>query len=638
MDKKPTEANVKLWKGIAIFAGIFSFVICFLIIANYVQINRIDPVNVQTINALVQRLHENPGDSLLREQIRELDLLARKAYFTTQWQIRTGGYMLIAGVALFVMALQVIIAARRKYPVVSSQLTESYLFNQKNARKWIAIGGIAMVAIALVLAFITHNELENNLLLALNPQSNQEPVPENKMSLKIPDDAVSGSMVGNPTETEVPDLKNKSQDTNDNQNSAIDTFVKNRQTEQNPQGATPDNKKAATSETNKIASVEDLRKNFPSFRGPGGLGIAYQKDIPTSWDGASGQNILWKTKIPLSGFNSPIIWDDKIFLTGADSKKKEVYCIDRNSGKILWTTVVNNIPGSPDTSPKVTDDTGHAAPGMATDGQQVYAVFSDGDVIALDMNGVRVWAKNLGIPKNHYGYASSLITCNDKLIIQYDQGNGAKVMALSSNTGDELWSTPRKVKISWASPVLASVKGQTEIILVADPLVAGYDPETGAERWTIKGVTGEVGPSAAFSDGIVFVTNEYSKLLAIKPGEKTEKLWESDEYLSDVPSPVATADLLFLATSYGLVACYDTKTGNKYWKHEFDNGSYSSPMIAENKVYLLDKTGVMHIFKAEKEFEAVGDPALGEKSVCTPAFSNGRIFLRTQNNLFCIGS
>jgi outer membrane protein assembly factor BamB len=275
---------------------------------------------------------------------------------------------------------------------------------------------------------------------------------------------------------------------------------------------------------------------------------------------------------------------------------------------------------------------------MATDGQRVYAIFSNGDIIALDFAGNRVWAKNLGVPKNHYGHSSSLITIKNKLIVQYDQGAGGQVMALSITTGDVLWSTPRKVKISWASPILISNAGRTEIVLVADPFVAGYDPETGTELWSIKGVIGEVGPSAAFEDGVVFVTNEYSKTLAIKIGEKPEALWESDEYLSDVPSPVATKDLLFLVTSYGAVACYNAKTGDIFWEHEFDQGFYSSPMLVENRIYLINKQGVTHIFKADKVFELIAEPKLGEKSVCTPAFSNGRIYFRTETSLFCIGS
>jgi outer membrane protein assembly factor BamB len=625
MNNKPNETNLKLWKSIALFAGIFSFVICFLIIANFVQINRIDPVNVETINALVQRLNENPQDNALREQIRELDLLARKAYFTNQWQIRAGGYLLVAGIALLILSLQMMISARPKNPIPSAQAPENYLFTQKNARKWISVGGFSLVTIALLLAFLTHNKLGNNLTDASNPNQ----ISENEEVIEIPEAENTDSINVSRQENGVSVLENQIITTA--QDSSENTVQIQAQAE------IPAEKPANNTKADAFPSDDELRRNFPFFRGFDGLGIAYQKNIPTDWDGATGRNILWKIKIPLPGFNSPIVWDDKVFLTGASNNKKEVYCIEARSGKILWTAEVKDIPGSP-ASPKVTDDTGHAAPGMATDGQRVYAIFSNGDIIALDFAGNLVWAKNLGVPKNHYGHSSSLITIKNKLIVQYDQGAGGQVMALSITTGDVLWSTPRKVKISWASPILISNAGRTEIVLVADPFVAGYDPETGAELWSIKGVIGEVGPSAAFADGVVFVTNEYSKTLAIKIGEKPEPLWESDEYLSDVPSPVATKDLLFLATSYGAVACYDAKTGDIFWEHEFDQGFYSSPMLVENRIYLINKQGVTHIFKADKTFELIAEPKLGEKSVCTPAFSNGRIYLRTETSLFCVGS
>ena len=126
-------------------------------------------------------------------------------------------------------------------------------------------------------------------------------------------------------------------------------------------------------------------------------------------------------------------------------------------------------------------------------------------------------------------------------------------------------------------------------------------------------------------------------MVAIKIGETPEIIWESDEYLSDVPSPVAHNGLLFIATSYGVIACYDAKTGEKYWEAEFDNGFYSSPMLADGKIYLMDMEGIMHIFKANKEYEQIAESPIGEKGMTTPAFSNGRIYIRGNENLFCIG-
>ncbi|MEI6900801.1 MAG: PQQ-binding-like beta-propeller repeat protein, partial [Bacteroidota bacterium] len=224
-----------------------------------------------------------------------------------------------------------------------------------------------------------------------------------------------------------------------------------------------------------------------------------------------------------------------------------------------------------------------------------------------------------------------------RVIVQYDQTGNAYVVALSGKTGEEVWRTARNVRVSWASPILVNTGKREELILAADPMVVSYNPATGKEIWKMECISGEVGPSLAYTNGIVFSVNEYSKLAAIQIGDPPKQLWEDNEYLSDVPSPVATDQYLFLATSYGTVACYDAKSGTKFWEHEFGNQTYSSPILAEGKIYLMNSKGVMYIFKADKTFSLVGQPQLGEGSFCTPAFRDGRIFIRVERNLFCIG-
>jgi outer membrane protein assembly factor BamB len=642
-EMKIPNINVQLWKGIALASGIFSFIISVLIIVNYIQINQMDPVNVEPLNALIERLSEHPEDTALRDQVRELDLLARKAYFTSRWQVRTGGYLLLIGVAIMIIALQLISLAKKKSPVVASQNEEDLLLTQKKARIWISVVGAVLVALALLFTFMTHNQLGYSLEQA---------------TVEIIEEGIAtntGNKAPVSTETEIVAATPGHEDTlasKDSRSASAGNEIENSITSST--GSEPENSIAASAgsgpENSETASEEgpaithenyitgEIRANFPSFRGPGGNGFSYKTNIPVHWDGATGENILWKITIPLHGYNSPIIWGDRLFLTGAEASRREVFCIDRHTGKIQWTATADDIPGSPQESPEVTDDTGQAAPTMTTDGKRVYAIFATGDIIALDMEGKRIWAKNLGLPRNHYGHSSSLMMYKDKLIVQYDHGRSARLIALQGNTGDIAWSTERKVKISWASPIIVYTGMRNEIILVADPYIASYDPETGKELWRVDGMTGEVGPSAVYADGVVFALNEYASLMAIRIGDTAEVIWKDYEYLSDVPSPVATDKYLFVATSYGVLVCYEAKTGQLLWEHEFDHGFYSSPMIVEDKVYLLDRKGVMHIFKPDKEYISIGAPALGENSVCTPVFANGRIYIRAGNNLYCIGS
>jgi outer membrane protein assembly factor BamB len=287
---------------------------------------------------------------------------------------------------------------------------------------------------------------------------------------------------------------------------------------------------------------------------------------------------------------------------------------------------------------KPTADTGYAAPTVVTDGRYVYAIFATGDLVCVDLKGKRLWAKNMGIPDNHYGHSSSLMLLKNLLFIQFDTNKAGKVMALNALSGETAWETNRTSKISWASPILADQGDHFELVLASSPLVAGYDPASGKELWSLECLMGEVGPSPAFHNGVIYAANEYANLVAIKPGNEELVVWETNEYLPEVASPVAVNGLLFVGTSYGVIVCYDTSNGEILWEYECDQGIYSSPVIAEDKVYFLDMDGIMHIFNADKTLKLIGEPELGEGAVSTPAFSNGKIFLRGYDHLYCIGN
>lgn len=622
LSNKPV--NLPIWRGVAIVSGVFAILICAMVIVNYLQINKVDPVNTEVINSLVERLNDNPNDAQLREQIREMDLLVRKAFFTNQWEVRTGAYLLLLSIIVMIIALQVMRMGKKNLPSVDEDYQQNIIQYQKNARKWVSIGGSALILVTLILAFVTHKDLGTRFTDAAKIAKAETVASEMKATPEIK------QQTPKPVAAEKKEVEKLEE-------------VKASEPEVKKDIKTETLEKPI--ETKAVASVKKYKgdyptkammANFPSFRGPGGNGIGYQKNVPTEWDGASGKNIKWKVETALHAYNSPVIWGDKLFLSGADANQKQVYCYDKNSGKLLWTADVKDVAGSA-AAPEVTPDTGHAAASVSTDGKSVFAIFSNGDLIALDMKGKKVWSKNLGVPDNHYGHSSSLVVFEDKLIVQYDHKKSGKVMALSTKTGDQIWSTDRKVKVSWASPVVVNNNGRIEVILASDPCVASYDAQTGEELWKVDCITGEVGPSVAYANGIVFALNEYASLVAIKTGAQPEVLWEAYDYLSDVPSPIATDKYLFVVTSYGLIACYDALSGELFWEQEFDNGFYASPILVDDKIYLQDRAGTMHIFKADKEFVSIATSKLGEKSDSTPAFADGHIYIRAGKNLYCIG-
>jgi outer membrane protein assembly factor BamB len=549
-------------KRIAIVAAVFAGILSVLMIANYLQTKSVDPMNSKALAQLMTQLQENPNDTALKEQIRALDLLARKAYFIYQWQIRTGSYLLFAFVLVLLLALKYMSSLQPRLPDLSKSPDQVEAWENKFiSRKYILFGGLGLFILAFILGILSQTDLKN---------------------------------IG---------------------------IVK-----------TKGSQRAAV-----FPSIEEIRNNWPGFRGPEGIGVAYHTNVPPEWDGPSGQNILWKTAIPHPGFNSPIIWDKKIFLSGADRRTQIVYCVDADSGEILWQKELNDIPGSPERRPNVTEDTGYAAPTMTTDGQRIFALFATGDIACLDFEGNRIWAKNLGMPDNHYGHASSLITYRDLLIIQFDQNTGGRLLALKTLTGDLAYDQPRDVEISWASPILVNTGSRTELILNSNPFVMSHDPQTGQELWRVRCMQGEIGPSPAYADGMVYVVNDYARLAAIRLGETPDVAWEYIDDLSEISSPLAANDLVIMAASYGTVTCFDKKTGERLWIQEFKEGFYSSPVLVGDSVYLMDVSGVIYVFKAEREFRLISQHELGERAVTIPAFMHNRIYIRGEKNLFCIG-
>ncbi len=616
--------KIKLAGRVAIFAAGFAALIAVLLIANYVQSRLNDPIENKTIPALVKRLNASPEDETLKSEIRAFDLIARKAYFTTKWQIRTGTYLMFLSLIISILAVRYLLSVRSKLSEIDPAREEKGL-DLLIAQKWVIYSGSGLIIIALVSGLLSYNSLKEYMV-------------NEKMSAaagEIENPAIQPNRQAGQVEANLdpvqPNAKVEADST---------TVQSNTKVEVPGQPATKDSAsaKAATVSAPGLPTKAQLRANFPFFRGSDGTGVAFQKKTPVDWNGADGKNIRWKVKIPKPGYSSPIIWANQIFVTGADAQSRMVYCYDRNTGKLLWEASADKIEGSPAAVPKVTTDTGLAAPTMATDGRAVFALFATGDLLALDMTGKRLWARNLGLPDNHYGHSSSLIIYKDKLLVQYDTNRTGKLLAFDSQSGKPSWETLRNSKISWSSPVLVNTGSRMELILTTNPNVSSYNPETGKELWKIACLSGEVGPSAGYADGMVFAANEYAKLVGITAGDSPQIAWESDEFLPEVSSPLAINGLLYIATSYGVFACYDAKAGTKLWSEEYGDSFYSSPIYADGKVYLTNTAGKTYIVKATKDYQLVGTPELGEKSVCSPVFMDGMAYLRGVNQLFCIGS
>ncbi len=561
MKFKLTEKDIGVLKIISQIAGGFTLIVALTMIFSFVQLKIINPLDNPVLISVKDQYDKNPSDAGKAAQVRAMDLMARKAYFSSRWQVVTGSYLLLAGAVVFILCQRLITDNERLIPLPPGAKPASSLQQKKN-RKYLIATGTVIFLTAVAASFIMRKD--------------------------------------------IPDTSGKS----------------------------------GTSAKGEVKGKENAIKpdktNFPFFRGQDSRGIAGGTGYPTEWDGAAGKNIDWKIEIPKQGKSSPVVWGDKIFITGAQDMICEVYCINKKTGDILWIGSASDIPGGPTVLPKFDKEAGLAVSTVATNGKDVCAIFANGNLICFDMDGKRKWAKNIGVPESSYGYSSSLLIYQDILLVQYDSNVKISLIGFDIETGNQKWETLRQGRAVWSSPVLAYFDGKPQVIINGNPKVSSYDPATGKELWGVECMSGDVAPSVAVNSTMAYAVTDYAKLAAIKPGTPASIVWEDNTFTPDVSSPVATDAFLFISTGNGDVACYNSSKGDTLWTHYFMDQFFASPIIAGDMIYLLDRNGVMHIAKAGPEYKFVAESPLGENADCTPAFSDKKIFIRGMKNLFCI--
>jgi outer membrane protein assembly factor BamB len=416
--------------------------------------------------------------------------------------------------------------------------------------------------------------------------------------------------------------------------------------------------------------------NWPQWRGPDGSGISREKNLPTQW--SPTMNIKWKTPIEGRGHSSPIVWENKIFVTSAiegvevpgakaakhllDNKEFvhpdsiganrkhtfKVIALNRDNGKVLWEAVA--FEGTP------YDDrhrkSSYAASTPATDGNLVYAYFGSEGLYAYDFDGKLAWKADVGKLANlGMGTATSPILFENLVIIQADEDNGeaSSIVAFDKKTGKEVWKTPRKVQISWSTPLLARSAKRTELIASGTESIIAYDPATGKELWTHKGVESNAIPSPVANNEMVYLVAGFpAKIaMAIRLGGSGDLTgtpnvpWQYAKGTAYVPSPILYGDYLYLTTDRGILTCIDAKTG----KVVYEGGRIpipatftASPVAFDGKILLTSEDGDTFLIKAGPKHEIIGTNSIGEPVYASPAIANGRIYIRGEKNIYCIGT
>ena len=422
--------------------------------------------------------------------------------------------------------------------------------------------------------------------------------------------------------------------------------------------------------------------SWPSFRGTQASGIAEGQNLPDSWNGKTGENILWRTKVPGLAHSSPVVWGNRIFVTSAVSSDSKatfrpglygdgdaskdlsrhrwmIYALDKHTGKIQWERVAHE--GEPIEKRHIKSTYANSTP--ATDGRIVVAWFGSQGVHAYDVKGRFLWKVDLGrldlgaydIPTFEWGSASSPIIWNGLVILQCDTQTDSFLLALDAATGKTVWKTDRDELPSWGTPTVATTSAGAELVANASNYIRGYDPRTGKELWRLGRSSKITAPTPIFADGVfvvasgrgperpIFVVRPSSRGDLTLPEGKTNSeaiVWSRTGRGSYMPTPLIYNGILYVLANNGLFDAYNLKTGEEVYRQRLPligSGFSASPVAADGKIYVANEDGEMLVIAAGQKFSHLATNSMGELLMATPALSEGVMYVRSSTSLFAVG-
>lgn len=392
------------------------------------------------------------------------------------------------------------------------------------------------------------------------------------------------------------------------------------------------------------------------FRGPGGQGISADKGVPLTW--SDRENIVWKIEPPGAGTSSPIIVGSRIFLTtytgynvpgqaggSQDNLVLHMVCLNRDDGKVVWTKDIK--PNLPEQD-KIREGHGYASSTPASDGQRVYAFFGKSGAVAFDLDGKQLWRTEVGSGLNGWGSATSPVLFKNLVIVNASV-ESASLVALDRLTGKEVWRA-RGIKESWNAPILVSLPGgKTELVVAIMGKILGFDPTTGVQLWECAtDIAWYMVPGLVEDKGIIYcVGGRSGGGLAVKAGGKgdvtrTHRLWTIRKG-SNVTSPIFhEGHLYWMHEGLGIAFCADAKTGTLVYEQRVERADqvYASAVMADGKIYYVTRSGKTFVVAAKPEYQLLATNTLSDRSTfnASPAIAGGRLYLRSDRYLYCLGS
>jgi outer membrane protein assembly factor BamB len=378
--------------------------------------------------------------------------------------------------------------------------------------------------------------------------------------------------------------------------------------------------------------------DWTQFRGPGGSGVSPEVKLPPEWSADKG--IRWKVALPGRGLSNPVIADGRIFVTAASGfqqKRLHVFCFEESTGKKLWERqfwATAPALGHPKTN--------MAAPTPVTDGQKVYALFANQDLVALDRDGNLLWYRSLSDDyptiANNVGMASSPVLWQDVVIVDVCSVIESFAVGIDARTGQNKWRIKRKQDINWTTPLVFEANGKPQVVLQNGDGLTARDPATGKELWHVKAGLAPIA-SPAFSDGLVLAPG--GKFLAVKPGDGGKKepaiAWDTNKLPGSYAAPLCYQGKVYAVAHKGVLRCADLQTGAPVWDLRLEGDFAASPVAADGKLYFVSEEGTTYVVDAAKP-NILHANALADKILATPVIANGAIYLRSDAYLYCIGS
>ena len=397
-----------------------------------------------------------------------------------------------------------------------------------------------------------------------------------------------------------------------------------------------------------------LADNWPQWRGPALNGTSAEKNLPVKW--SAEENVTWKLALPSWSGSTPIIWADKVFLNIADGDDLYLWCVDRAKGTPIWKKRL----GGGNTKLRKQN---MSSPSPVTDGKSVYVMTGTGMLKGFDFTGNELWSRDIqkdyGQFGLNWGYASSPLLFEDSLFVPVLHGmktdDPSYLLRIDRKTGKTIWKVERPTNAirespdAYTTPALLRYGNTIEIVISGGDCVTGHDPATGKELWRANGLNPENHPfyrivaSPVVYEGVIYAPTRVKPLLAIKAGGRgditeSHRLW-SFQNGPDVPTPVTDGKYFYVVDDKGVMWCLEAKTGQTIWgPQRIKNGTYSSsPVLADGKIYITDEDGTTTVVKAGPKFEVLAENNLNDYCLSSVAISDGQLFMRTAQHLYCIG-